>query len=481
MRRLPPLIFLVLLTAGLARAPRALAQGGPGGPMGGPMVQDLGGASSSLTLVMGQGRLIRLGAPARSVYLADPGVADIDVKSPTLVYVSGKSPGVTSLIALDAQDRIEANIEVRTVYDATRIEADIRQLAPDVAAKVTTSGQTLVLSGTAQSAADAELARTIASRYTPDAQHLVNNIAVAASNEVNLRVRVAEVSREVVKQFGFNWSAVGSKGSFNYGLTTGTATLSNAGPGLTPTAAANPIASLDNILLGFNSSVLDFNLLLDALETEDLITVLAEPNLTAVSGAPANFLAGGEYPIPVPQSLGVTTIDYKDYGVSLTFVATILSGGRISLKVQPEVSELTNQGAITINGVTIPALTERRAETTVDLASGQSLAIAGLLQNNYNQSISRFPGLGSLPVLGSLFRSDSFQHDETELVIIVTPYIVKPSNGRLAAPTDGYLPPSDAARLLYGEGSYTPHDAAAHAPLTLSGRALAGPSGFELE
>ena len=186
------------------------------------------------------------------------------------------------------------------------------------------------------------------------------------------------------------------------------------------------------------------------------MTVLAEPNLTAISGAQASFLAGGEFPIPVPQGLNVTTIDYKKFGVSLGFVATITDGGRINLAVKPEVSELSNVGAVTLNGVTVPALTTRRTETTVDLASGQSFAIAGLLQNNVTQSIQKFPALGNVPVLGALFRSDRFERNESELVVIVTPYIVHPSRGKeLLAPTDGYVAPTDAQRVING-ADYTP-------------------------
>ena len=471
MRRLIPYLIMVstIVLTSLVGAPRAFAQ-----------AQDLGPATSRLTLEIGQGRLIRLGAPAKTIFLADPKIADVDVKSPTLVYVTAKIPGQTNLIAVDGAGRVEANIQVASVYDEEQLSADIKRLVPGSNISVSSANKSLVISGTADSAADAETARTIAARYAPDAQHLINSISVNAPNQINLRVRVAEVSREVIKQFGFSWGGMGGKGQFAFGLQTGTTALNINPGGTTASALAQPSAGSNNIFLGYNSALIDLNLLIDALETEQLITVLAEPNLTAVSGAPASFLAGGEYPIPVPQSLGVTTIEYKNYGVSLNFVATIVDGGRINLQVAPEVSELSSQGALTLSGVVIPALTTRRAQTTVDLASGQSLAIAGLIQNNYNQSISKFPGLGNVPILGALFRSDSFQHDETELVIIVTPYIVRPSNGRLSAPTDGYIPPSDAARLLYG-ADYTAHDQAGRAPLALSGRSLIGPSGFELE
>ncbi len=444
--------------------------------------RDLGPATSRIDLEIGQGRLIRLGSPAKSVFLADPKVADLEVRSPTLIYITAKAPGSSNLIAVDALDEVEANIEITANYNETGLAADLKRLVPGAHIKVGTVNSSLILSGAADSAADAESARMIASKYAPDADHLINSISVDAPNEVNLRVRIAEVDREVVKQFGFNWGSVGGKGQFGFGVQTGnaTTTFNQTSSGTTGTATNTFVPAASNLLLGYNSGLVDINLLIDALETEGLVTVLAEPNLTAISGAPASFLAGGEYPIPVPQSLGVTTIEFKDYGVSLNFVATIVDGGRINLKVEPEVSELSAQGSITLNGQNIPALTTRRAKTTVDLASGQSLALAGLIQNNYNQSISKFPGLGNVPVLGALFRSDSFQHDETELVIIVTPYIVRPSNARLSSPTDGYIAPSDAGRLLYGD-DYTVHTQAGHAPQALSGRPLIGPSGFELE
>jgi pilus assembly protein CpaC len=204
---------------------------------------------------------------------------------------------------------------------------------------------------------------------------------------------------------------------------------------------------------------------IDALDSEGLVTVLAEPNITAVSGASANFLAGGEYPIPVPQGLGQVTIEFKKYGVSLDSVATIVDGGRIHLTVKPEVSQLSTTGEIILNGITIPALTTRRAETTVDLASGQSFAIAGLLSNNVTHNIQKVPGLGNIKVVGSLFKSDRFERSETELLIIVTPYIVRPSSHRLAVPTDGFIAPTDADRIVNG-ADYTQAKEAGPPPKT---------------
>ncbi|HEY2049953.1 MAG TPA: type II and III secretion system protein family protein [Caulobacteraceae bacterium] len=478
MRHVLPYLALVL-AAGAAplAAPRAaLAE-----------AQDLGPATSRLTMQVGQARMIRLDGMAKSVFVADPKIADVDVRSPSLIYVTAKAPGVTTLIAMDADNRMLANIEIATDYDEGQLQDDLKRYVPGSDITVSTSNGALVLTGRARSPADADTARSLALHYAPDAQHMIDRIAVDQPDQVNLRVRFAEVSRDLVKQFGFNWSVAATPGQGMFGLSTGSGSFMGgpADAGKTVPIGPSSVVSTasttaDNVLLGFANNTVAVQLLIDALDTEGLVKILAEPNLTAVSGVPATFLAGGEYPIPVPQALGVTTIEYKDYGVSLSFVATVLDGNRINLVVKPEVSQITQQGAVSINGTSIPALTIRRMSTTVDMASGQSFAIAGLLQNTTNQSISRFPGLGNLPVLGALFRSDSFERDETELVVIVTPYIVRPVSGRLAAPTDGYTAPTDAARLFLGS-SYMTHPAGAGSPISRSGGGLIGPGGFELE
>jgi len=433
--------------------------------------------------------MIRLDGMAKSVFIADPKIADVDVKTPSLVYVTAKAPGVTTLIAMDSDNRMLANIEVATDYDEGQLRDDLKRFVPNSDIGLSTAQGALVLTGHARTPADAETARSLALHYVPDEKLVINRMTVDQPDQVNLRVRIAEVSRDLVKQFGFNWSLAATPGQGLFGFSTGSGTFaggSSSGSSGTVTplspksAVSSPSSTTDNVLLGFANNSIAVQLLIDALDTEGLVKILAEPNLTAVSGVPATFLAGGQYPIPVPQALGVTTIEYKDYGVSLSFVATVLDGNRINLVVKPEVSELTSQGAISLNGVSVPALTIRRAQTTVDIASGQSFAIAGLLQNDTNQSISRFPGLGNLPVLGALFRSDSFTRDETELVIIVTPYLVRPTNGRLAAPTDGFSAPTDAARWFLG-ATYMPHPAGAGSPLSRSGGGMIGPGGFELE
>jgi pilus assembly protein CpaC len=445
----------------------------------------VGPSTSSIGVEIGKGRLIRLDTPATCVFIADPKIADIQVKSPTLVYVIGKAPGETTLFAVDEHDTVLANMGVSVHLNETGLRQDLKRLLPNSDIDISTSNNALVLSGTVKSAADGENAKMIAARFAPDQDHILNTMQVQAPNQVNLRVRIAEVSRDVIKQFGVNWGAGGAgPGHFAFGLATGRGSLAppSGVPGFQPNVTEAG-GGVDEIAGAFVTHGVDLNVLIDALDSEGLVTVLAEPNLTAISGAPASFLAGGEFPIPVPQGLNVTTIDYKKFGVSLSFVATITDGGRINLVVKPEVSELSTDGAITLNDITVPSLTTRRTETTVDLASGQSFAIAGLMQNNVTQNIQKFPGLGSVPILGALFRSDKFERNESELVVIVTPYIVSPVSKKLMAPTDGYVAASDI-RQLATAADYTPQPAVQHVPAqqtAQAGRGLIGPVGFDVK
>jgi pilus assembly protein CpaC len=336
------------------------------------------------------------------------------------------------------------------------------------------ANKAVVLSGAVASVEDAENAKLIAARYVAESENLVNLLRVDAPNQVNLRVRIVEVSRDIIKAFGINWAALGTSGNWAFGGITGVGGVASAGAGSTIATQVPGLPGLTNLLAAYKAGSTSINTVLDALDHEGLITVLAEPNITAVSGASANFLAGGEYPIPVPQGLGQVTIEFKKYGVSLDSVATIVDGGRIHLTVRPEVSQLSTQGEIILNGVTIPALTTRRAETTVDLASGQSFAIAGLLSNDATHTIQKVPGLGNIPLLTPLFKSDRFERSETELLIIVTPYIVRPASHRLAAPTDGYVAPTDGNRVLNG-ADYTQAKTPGPPPKATGGVSVAHP------
>jgi pilus assembly protein CpaC len=292
----------------------------------------------------------------------------------------------------------------------------------------------------------------------------VSRLKVATPLQVMLKVRIAEMNRSLVKQFGVNLLSKDKTGGTLFGVGRGNPGTINTVPGqpgtIDPTTglpAGSTTVNFNTLsggtTLGLFGKILGLDVLgtLDLLENDGVVTTLAEPNLTALSGETASFLAGGEFPIPIAQSLGAVTVEYKQYGVGLAFTPIVLADGRISMRVRPEVSQLSDAGSVTMNGYVVPALTTRRAETTVELGSGQSFMIAGLLQNSNSNSIEKAPFLGDIPVLGALFRSTKFQRNETELVIIVTPYLVRPVSGQLATPADGYRAPDDVQRNFLGQ------------------------------
>lgn len=423
----------------------------------------------SMAIEVHKGRLIKLQRAASTVFVADPEIADVQVKSPTLIYILGKGPGETTLFAVDGREQVLASVDLHISHNLDRIRSSILAMNPDSDVQVTSVGDTLVIDGTVASASMAENIRRIAVGAVGDPKKVVLRVGVDAPTQVNLRVRVAEVSRDIDKQLGFNWTIAGQIAGMAVGIST-----------------ANPFkANLTTqrlSLSGVNINQFDLNTVIDALEQEGLISVLAEPNLTALSGETASFLAGGEFPILVPDSDGRVTIEFKKFGVSLSFTPTLIGADRVNLHVRPEVSQLSSTNAVTLNNFQIPSLTTRRADTTVELGSGQSFAIAGLIQNNVTHDISKFPGLGDVPVLGGLFKSDRFQREESELVIIVTPYVVRPVNrNRLASPTDGFEPPHDAERFANGGTNRQKPTAGQPVTVTREGESLIGPVGFLLD
>jgi len=367
-----------------------------------------------LRVAVSSAKVVEFPNPARSVFIADPAIADIQVSAPTSVIVFGRKPGQTTLIAIGADDKPLAKIQIIVGYNYADLQRLIGQDVPNANVKITATPAGINLSGVVPNDETAEKVRAAAQRYVSDKDTVINHLQVAGPAQVNLRLRVAEVSRSVTKQLGFNWESVVSAGSFTFGLATGRTVptgiaglITRAGPLTGVTSAVSANSSLANLSTG-RATV---NTLIDALAEEGIVTILAQPNLTATSGQVASFLAGGEFPIPVAQTGGtagaapVITVEFKPFGVRLDFVPTVLSSDRISIKVRPEVSELTTNGAINLNGLTIPALNVRRAETTVQLGSGESFAIAGLIRNSNATDISKYPGLGDLPVIGPLFRS----------------------------------------------------------------------------
>lgn len=424
--------------------------------------------------------MIRLPRAANTVFVANPDIADVQVKSPTLVYVSAKSPGQTVIYAVDANDQVLLNATIRVAFDLSQFRRSLNQLVPGNAIQVSQINSNLVLSGAVASAGQAQKAATLAAAITGGVKSakIVNRLMVATPNQVDLQVRFAEVDRNVLKQIGIDWSKLGT--SSTIGNTT-------SGPAVSLQTANNPTPLVNYLTIGTFPSLFGQQLsaTISALATEGYITILADPNLTAISGQTASFLAGGEFPVPIAQSSAAgaaptITIEFKQFGVQLAFTPTIIDADHLSLRVRPEVSQLSTQGEVNIDGFVIPALTVRRAETTVELASGQSFALAGLLQHTTTQDLSKVPWVGDIPILGALFRSNQFQHDETELVIIVTPYLVQPTATALATPTDGFAAPHDAQQVLWGDTWRQDLPAPTRGPLGAGGTGLIGPAGFRL-
>lgn len=402
-------------------------------------------APRELKIYMSNGKLIQLKSPAASMFVADPAIADIQLPAPDKVFIYGKKPGRTTFFALRADGTQSDSINVAVMYNIVDFNRFLRAQAGDVQVQLVETPQGLLLGGVVQTAEAAERVKAIAAHLAGEGNSVISNLRIAGSTQVSLHVRIAEISRSVMKDLGVNWSATAATGVFTFGFTGGgSSVLSNAVSSVVQNVASGGAlpARRGNITA-----------LIDALASQGLVSILAEPTLTAASGEKASFLAGGEFPIPITQSVSNNiSVDYRQYGVSLNFTPTVLSDRLISLNVKPEVSELTSTGAVTLNNFQIPAITTRRAETTVQLGSGESLVIAGLIQNRFTTDIDQVPGAGDIPVLGPLFRSSSFQKNESELVIIVTPYLVRPvtNSESLKAPTDKVAPSSDVERILEG-------------------------------
>jgi len=429
-----------------------------------------------IVLEVNKGTLVRLSGPAATVFVANPDIADVQVKSPTLVYISAKAPGETVIYAVDASDSVLLNAPILVEHDLSRLRSSLRQLAPGERVAAESVDGNLVLNGVVSDAGKADKVRALAASIAGEVKgaQVINRMTVATPNQVNLQVRIAEVNVTKLNEIGVNWTKIGSSLSF---LTTNPVTI-----------AAETTNSLRVGKLTGEAATAT----LSALEREGFITNLAQPNLTAMSGQTASFLAGGEFPVPISGSSSSTggfptiTVEFKSFGVSLAFTPTVIDANHLNLRVRPEVSALSTIGQVSVPltntaTVTIPALTVRRAETSVELGSGESFALAGLLQHNSEQDVSKVPWIGDIPILGAVFRSDRFQRNETDLVVIVTPYLVQPSQTRLAAPTDGLQLPNDAQRVFLSDKFRQGLPAPGRGPINAGGRGLIGPGGFRLD
>jgi pilus assembly protein CpaC len=398
-----------------------------------------------LDVEVGSGKVIHTGRPIANLFAADPKIAEVRPSSPTAVFVFGVTVGRTTLAAFDEAGDMIVQYDVVVgpsqfaSGEANKQSAEELPSGAKVTFEPTVKG--VRMSGKVATPAEAEQAAAIADSMMTKGQAVDNRLSIDLPVQVNLRVRIAEIDRDVTRELGINWSALGSIGKI----------------GLTGVLSANLPASSGNALELTSINGHSADAILDLLAQDNLATILAEPNLTARSGETASFLAGGEFPVPIAASstTNTITVEFKSYGISLAFVPTVLSADRISMRVRPEVSQLTDNGSVSVpigtnSTVTIPGLTVRRAETTIELGSGQTFAIAGLISRTTTGQMSGLPYLGDLPVLGPLFKSDSFVRDESELVILVTPYLVRPVSpaGGLRSPLDGVALPDDVDRVL---------------------------------
>ena len=450
--------------------------------------------SEQVLLSLGEGQVVSLQRAVADVWVSNPEVADVHVSNTRSLNLFGKKTGEATVIATASDGSVVYATNIRVSQNISSVNQMLRAAMPESNIDVTTIGQVAVINGTVASPEDASqaelLVRTALNPGLAPGAPLnivpMNRLKTATPLQVNLKVRIAEVNRTLLKEVGVNLLAGSSDGDFDLLQGDG---IYLPPMGEVPDAGKDPTGQVLRATLGTTLALrksilgLDFIGRLNLAETDGLITTLAEPNLTALSGETASFLAGGEFPVPVPQAQGAVTIEYKQYGVGLAFTPFVLADGRISMRVRPEVSELSNQGSIKLGDFSVPALTTRRAETTVELGSGQSFMIAGLLRNVDTNDVNKAPFLGDLPILGTLFRSTAYRRQQSELVIIVTPYLVRPVSGQLALPTDGYRVPTDVERVLEGQTfkgvSGRPVTSVAPSP-ALGGTAAAVTPGFKL-
>lgn len=419
------------------------------------IAQAVQNANSSIELSVGRGRLVSLPASMADIFVANDEVADVQVRSGRQLYIFGKKPGETSIYATDASGRVVFSTVARVGNNIETIDQMLSLAMPEASISANPMNGFVLLTGTVQSPDDAAEAERLVQAFVGEGTKVLSRLRTATPLQVNLQVRIAEVNRSLVKEISGNVLTQDRTGGFLGGVFRGrkAGTITTNPDGSTSYTVDTPVGV--NSLAGAGR-LFGLNLIasLDVGERAGLVATLAQPNLTAISGETADFLAGGEFPVPIPGNFAGTTIEYRKYGVSLAYTPTVLSNGRISLRVRPEVSELSTEGAIEMQGFQVPALTIRRAETTVELGSGESFMIAGLMNNRSIGAIDKIPGLGDLPVLGTLFKSDSFRRGETELVIVVTPYLVQPVSGNdIKLPTDGYQDADDLQRLLLNQTS----------------------------
>ena len=410
-----------------------------------------GAPSSALNVPMNRAVVVESDTSFTELSIANPGIADISSLSDRTIYVLGKEPGRTTLTLLGADGRLITNVEVHVTPDIAEFKERLEQILPGENIEVRTANDGIVLSGTVSSIAKLDRAMELAQRYAPE--RVSNLMMVGGTQQVMLKVRFAEMQRSVSKSLSSSLAIQGTALSDNLGIALGTNTTNNNGA-VTAALSGNLPSGTENngaMLLGFNAGGLEIGILLEALEARGVVRTLAEPNLTALSGQEASFLAGGEYPVPVSQADGAITVEYKPFGVQLNFIPRVVDGDIINLELEASVSSIDPANGFSQGGFTVDAFRKRETSTTVEMRDGESFAIAGLLSDDFTDLNGQVPWLGDIPVLGSLFRSAEYARQQTELVIIVTPHLVTPTRGEaLALPTDRVQPPSERELFLFG-------------------------------
>lgn len=410
------------------------------------------GTNRTLAVPMNRAVVVESEIPFAELSIANPGIADISSLSDRSIYVLGKTPGMTTLTLLDATGQLITNVEVRVAPDVTEFKERLGQILPGEKVEVRTANDGIVLSGTVSSSQKLQKALDLAQRYAPD--RVSNLMSVGGIQQVMLKVRFAEMSRSVSKSLSSSLaigSGGGAIGSGNAAAAGFANSLLNDPTFPTSTDAAGSAS------VSFGLGSVRVGLLLEALESKGAVRTLAEPNLVALSGQEAKFLAGGEFPVPIAQDDDTITVEFKPFGVELNFVPRVIDGELINLQLSAAVSELDPANGISIDGgFVIAGFSRRETSTTVEMRDGESFAIAGLLEDNFNDQASQLPWIGDVPVLGALFRSAEYQRDQTELVIIITAHLVSPTRGEaLALPTDRVKPPTEQDLFLFGRTART--------------------------
>jgi pilus assembly protein CpaC len=434
---------ILTLTLALTGAAAFGARGGMAADMAAPAGQQ---ATDSFALAVGKSRLVELPSTYSDVMIGDPKIADIVPINNHSVYVVGKGMGATALTVYGVGKKVIYSADVVVSADLEGLKTRLHAILPNESKiAVSSANQSIVLSGTVSSPAALQQIASLADTYDPG--KVVNMLSVQGTQQVMLSVRFVEMERTTAKNLRLNTQVSGIGSSPQVAVTTGDTLLGNA---------QNLMNSFGTAALTFSVDHGDLSFLFDALETKGTIKTLAEPALTTMSGDTANFLAGGEFPIPVNQfasggsTLPTITIVYKEFGISLAFTPTLLQDGLINMVVNPEVSSIDPTTSVQLGTISVPGIKVRRAHTTVELRDGESFTIAGLLSDNYQNSIRQYPFVGDLPIIGALFRSPGFQSDQTELVIVVTPHLVTPQRMVAATPADHFVPPSDLELFLFG-------------------------------